>query len=60
MITKKPKKKVHVIHHPALKHPILLTPTPLPPEPIILVPEHHEDPEQAIVEKVKKKHWYWW
>jgi hypothetical protein len=53
-------KKIHVVHHPAVKVPILLTPDLLPPEPFLFVPEGHPDPEPVIIEKARKKHWYEW
>ena len=52
--------KVHVIHHPELKAPILLTPEPLAhDEPIVLVSDQTTLSHEEIHEAVKEKESWW-
>ena len=55
-------KKVHVIHHPELKSPILLTPETLNhDEPIVIVSDQTTlDPEQIHEAVKEKKSWWSW
>lgn len=57
----KVKRKVHVLHHPGIKDPILIVPEPLSEEPIVIVPDgiaQDETLHEQVAEKMKKKHWW--